>query len=114
MITLISHSEANQAISFKLHLRRLSHYSLVELEELYLIMKYRVLSLYYEINKLYDVKKLNFAYDFNLDSRYIENCQFKGQEPKKEEVIERIIMFYRTEFLIEHYLKQLKEVQPKI
>ena len=114
MIKLISHQEVSKAINLQLHLRRLNHYSLEELEELYFIKKYMVLSLYQKINKLYDIKKLNFANDFNVGSRYIEHCQFIKKQPTKEEILERIILFYRTEFLIVSYLEQLENLQAKI
>ncbi|MBU1216432.1 hypothetical protein KJ870_00660 [bacterium] len=111
MIKLVSIQTADEAINLKLQLRRLDLYNLEELESLYFILKFRVLTLYQKINGLYDVKKLNFAYDFNYGSRYIENCQFIKKAPLKEEVIERIILFYRTEFLINNYLQQLEDIQ---
>lgn len=114
MITLINHSIASKAVNAGLQLRRLNLYSLSELEGIYYYEKNKVLLLCEQISKIYDVNKLNFAFDFNIGSRYVENCRFINQHPKKDELIQRLILFYITKYLIENYLLQLEEIQAKI
>lgn len=110
---LISHREANEAIFHLVQLRRLRMYDLKSLTKTYFLEKNKVLALYENIGKIYDEKKLNFAFDFNINSRYIEHCRFNNITPDKEVVIEKIIIFLRTKYLIENYLKQLEELQAK-
>ena len=114
MIKLITHYEAIKAINLKLHLRRLELYSLAHLEDAYLYEKNKVLFLYREIQSLYDIKKLNFASEFNRGSRYLENCQDNHYPPKKNELITAIVLFLKTQYFIESYLNQLEEIQAKI
>ncbi len=105
MIKLISHQEVAKAVNIKLQMRRLNTYSLDKLIELYFYEKTKVLELYRETEKVYDVRKLNFAFEFQLNGSYVEHCQFLGIKPLKKEVIERIILFLETKYLISIYLK---------
>lgn len=110
---LISHREANEAILHLVQLRRLRLYDLKSLTKTYFLEKNKVLALYEQIGKIYDVKRLNFAFDFNINSRYIEHCRFKNATPDKELIIEKILIFLRTRYLIKQYLKQLEKIQAK-
>ena len=114
MIELISHSAINKKINIGLQIRRLNLHSLERLEEMYFSEKNKAQKLYFKIEKLYDVNKLNFAFDFHLGGGYIERCQFINSKPHKDMIIEAIILFYRTKLLIENYLLQLEEIQAKI
>ena len=111
MIKLITHYEAVKAINLKLHLRRLELYSLAHLEDAYFYEKSIVLFLYREIQSVYDIKKLNFASEFNRGSRYLENCQDNHCSPKKNELITAIVLFLKTKYLIENYLNHLEAIQ---
>lgn len=103
MIKLISYQEVSKAVNIKLQMRRLNTYSLDKLIELYFYEKNKVLELHKEIEKVYDVNKLNFAFEFHLNGSYVEHCQFIGKKPLKQEVIERIILFLETKYFIEQY-----------
>lgn len=104
MIKLISYQEVSKVVDIKRELRRLNTYDFDKLIELYFYEKNKVLELYKEIEKVYDIKKLNFAFEFHLYGSYVEHCQFIGNKPYKEELIERIILFLKTKYLITQYL----------
>lgn len=113
IMKLISHQEANVAIHHLVQLRRLRLHDISSLTKTYFYEKERVLALYEQISKMHDVKRLNFAFDFNINSRYIEHCKFNNIQPDKELVIEKIVIFLRTRHLIKQYLKELEKVGAK-
>jgi len=109
-VILITHSEANQAINLVFLLRRFKHYPLQKLIDIYLLERNEVLTFCDELSKVYSIYKLNFLNEFNLKSRYLEHCRFNSIEPQKEVLIDRIILFYRTKFLIKAYLYQMQSI----
>lgn len=108
MIKLISIFDVYDIINLKLQSNRLNLYTIKELEEVYFYEKENILILYDEISAMYDVRKLNFAYDFNINSRYLEGLQFNNARPKKDKLIEILIVFVVTKYMIEYYIAKIK------
>lgn len=106
MIRLLSHFEVHEKINLHLQLRRLNLYSIEQLKDVYFFEKKKVLVLYRKISKIYDVDKLNFANNFNKNSRYLED----KQKLQKDRLINTIIIFIHTKYLIKHYLLELEKV----
>jgi len=111
MIEFISIFKAREVVNLHLQLRRLALYSLEQLKEVYFYEKKKVLLLYSEIEKLYDVGKFNFAHRFNIKSRYVENLEFHNSKPDKDTLISIIILFLETKYLITTYLQQIREFE---
>ncbi len=106
MLKLLPYFEASKSINIKLQMRRLNLYSIIQLEDVYYYEREKVLILYRKISQLYDVGKLNFSNEFNMNSRYLED----NQHLTKEQLINIIIIFLHTKYLINHYLNALKEI----
>ncbi len=102
-LELIGYEELSEAVNISLEIRRLELYSLKELMELYQLKKKKVLILDKKISKLYDTNKLNFSHDLYMNIYYCEN----RSQPQKDKIIDTIIYFLQTEYLIKKYLEKL-------
>ena len=87
---------------------RLSSYHLEQLKEVFYYERQKAINLYHEIEFLYDIRKLNFAHDFNLHCLYLEDCIFNQYKPNKEKLVDIIILFFETQYLLKKYLQKLK------
>ena len=107
-IELIGYSEVAKHIDIPREVRRLSSYHLEQLTEVFYHERQKAIKLYREIEQLCDIKKLNFAHNFNLHCLYLEDCIFNQCKPNNEKLVDIIILFFKTQYLIEGYLKRIR------
>lgn len=103
---LISTSEVNQNVLYQLEKRRLNLYSLEALLEIYRYEQKKLRPQYFKLSEF--SQKISFTEYFTANS-FVSDKEFHGQPIKKEKLIEMIIIFYQTKFLISSYLKQIQE-----
>ena len=103
---LISISEVNKNVLYRLEQRRLKFYSLENLLEIYRYEQKKLRPQYFKLSKF--SQKISFTEYFTANS-YVSDKEFHRQPIKKENLIEMIIIFYQTKFLISSYLKQIQE-----
>jgi len=103
---LISTSEVNKNVLYRLEQRRLKFYSLENLLEIYKYEQRKLRVQYFKLNVF--SQKISFTEYFTANS-YVSDKEFHRQPIKKENLIEMIIIFYQTKFLISSYLKQIQE-----
>jgi len=107
-IVLIPYKEVYQHINVSREMRRLSLYDIKKLKEVFYFERKKALKLYRQLDAIYDIRKLNFAHEFNLKVLYLEDCVFNEYEPKKEELISSTITFLIAQFFIQKYLEKLR------
>ncbi|WP_457744533.1 hypothetical protein [Sulfurimonas sp.] len=103
---LISTSELNKNVLYRLEQRRLKFYSLENLLEIYRYEQKKLRQQYFKLSEF--SQKISFTEYFTANS-YVSDKEFHRQPIKKEKLIEMIIIFYQTKFLISSYLKQIQE-----
>lgn len=108
-IELIPYKEVRKYINISRETRRLHSYSMKELKKVYVFERDKGIKLYRRIDNLYDIRKLNFAHVFNLHCLYLEQCDFNEAEPDKDKLVDSIIVFFETQYLIEKYLSAILE-----
>jgi len=89
--------------------RRLHSYSIEDLKKVYYFERDKTTKFYRKIDILYDIRKLNFAHVFNLHCLYLEQCDFNEAEPDKDKLVDSIIVFFETQYLIKKYLNATVE-----
>ena len=107
-IDLIPYKEVWKHINISRETRRLHSYSIEQLKNVFYFERDKAIRLYHKIDILYDVRKLNFAHVFNLHCLYLEQCDFNEAEPNQDKLVDCIIMFFETQYLIKKYLQKLK------
>jgi len=104
---LISTSEVNKNVLYRLEQRRLKFYSLENLLEIYKYEQKKLRVQYFKLANEFS-QKISFTEYFTANS-YVSDKEFHRQPIKKENLIEMIIIFYQTKFLVSSYLKQIQE-----
>jgi len=103
---LISTSEVNKNVLYRLEQRRLKFYSLENLLEIYKYEQKKLRVQYFKLSEF--SQKISFT-EYITANSYVSDKEFHRQPIKKEKLIEMIIIFYQTKFLISSYLKQIQE-----